>query len=172
MIGGAALAAIAMTGAGLAWRQTLRVAELESQLSELRRQEKRSTILRSVSSQLEEVAYEQKAISDEQREEALRQTRLANEMRERSEKERMNAVIAQQSALASEQKAIEAYDLAEQQRQLAELQRVKAELSKRIADTLSYIALEYLCCLKIFMKLCIMIKFIPFIHIIICINFI
>ena len=141
MIGGAALAAIAMTGAGLAWRQTLRVAELESQLSELRRQEKRSTILRSVSSQLEEVAYEQKAISDEQREEALRQTRLANEMRERSEKERMNAVIAQQSALASEQKAIEAYDLAEQQRQLAELQRVKAELSKRIADTLSYIAL-------------------------------
>ena len=138
---GAVLAAIATAG-GVGWYLSdRRVAELEGQLAELQRQEKRAVVLRSVSAQLEEIAYEQKAISDEQREEALRQTRLANEMRERSEMERQNAINAQNNALASERKALDAYGQAEQQRQMAEHQRIQAELSKRVADTLSYVAL-------------------------------
>ena len=60
------------------------VKALEGQVAELQRQEKRSAVDRSVSSQMEEIAFEQKIISDEQRENALQQTRVANEMRERS----------------------------------------------------------------------------------------
>jgi hypothetical protein len=118
-----------------------RVKELEDIVSELEQQEKRSAIDRSVSSQMEEIAFEQKIISDEQRENALQQTRVANEMRERSEIERQNAIAAERSAVASEKKALEASALAENQRQIAEHQRIQAELSKRIADTLSYVAL-------------------------------
>ena len=121
---------------------TQRINDLESQISELQRKEKHATVLRSVSAQMEDIAYQQKAISDEKREEALQQTRLANEMRERSEIERQHAIIAQNSAVVSQKKALEAYDQAESQRQIAEHQRIQAEFSKRVADTLSYIALS------------------------------
>ena len=127
---------------GIGWYVTdTRVKALESQLAELRRQEKRSAVLQSVSAQMEEIAFQQKEISDEQREEALQQTRVANEMRERSEEERQNAIIAQQQAMASERKALDAYEQAQYQRERAEQQRMQAEYSKHVADTLSYVAL-------------------------------
>lgn len=136
------LALTALAGMTVAFfRQKTENDRLSTQLKVLQKDEKRSQVLRSVSAQMEEIAYEQKTISDEQREEALRQSRLANEMRERSEVERQNAIIAQRNAVASERKALDAYDQAEQQRQAAEHQRMVAEMSKRVADTLSYIAL-------------------------------
>lgn len=136
------LALAALGGmAVVCYRLSVRNDDLTAQISELQQEVRRGTVLRSVSGQMEEIAYEQKAISDEQREEALRQSRLANEMRERSEVERQNAIIAQKSALASERKALDAYDQAEQQRLAAEHQRIQAELSKRVTDTLSYVAL-------------------------------
>ena len=118
-----------------------RVKALEAQLQELQRQEKRSAVLQSVSKQMEQIAFQQKEISDEQREEALQQTRVANELRDRSEVERQNAILAQQQAVISERKALDAYDQAQSQRKIAEQQRVQAEFSKRVADTLSYVAL-------------------------------
>ena len=136
------LLVIASIWAWTGWESdSRRVEELQARLDTLQRQEKRSAVLRSVSSQMEQIAYQQKMISDEQRLEAIEQTEYANQMRERSEVERQNAIIAQNKALASERKAIEAFDLAESQRQMAEHQRIQAEFSKRIADTLSYIAL-------------------------------
>lgn len=136
------LLVIASIWAWTGWESDFRrVEELQARLDTLQRQEKRSAVLRSVSSQMEQIAYQQKMISDEQRLEAIEQTEYANQMRERSEVERQNAIIAQNNALASERKAIEAFDLAESQRQMAEHQRIQAEFSKRIADTLSYIAL-------------------------------
>ena len=136
------LALLALAGMTTAYfRLKTENIQLRNDLKERQREEKKSLVLRSVSAQMEEIAYEQKNISDEQREEALRQSRLANEMRERSEIERHNAIIAQNMALASEQKALDAYDQAEQQRRAAEHQRIQAEFSKRVADTLSYVAL-------------------------------
>ena len=136
------LLVIASICALMGWKSdSNRVEELEARLDTLRRQEQRSAVLRSVSSQMEEIAYQQKTISDEQRLEAIEQTKYANEMRERSEIERQNAIIAQNNALESEHKALEAFDLAEKQREMAEHQRIQAEFSKRVADTLSYIAL-------------------------------
>lgn len=138
---GVLLAGTSATGL-IGWQaEHQHVKALEGQVAELQRQEKRSAVDRSVSSQMEEIAFEQKIISDEQRENALQQTRVANEMRERSEIERQNALAAERSAVASEKKALEASALAESQRQMAEHQRIQAELSKRIADTLSYVAL-------------------------------
>ena len=83
---------------------------------------------------MEEIAYEQKKISDEQREEAEEQTKVANEMRQRSEEERQNAIIAQNNAMASERHALDAYEMAERQRE-------QAEANRRTAETLSYLAL-------------------------------
>ncbi len=125
-----------------------KVEDLQAQIVELKKQEMRSAVMRSVSAQMEEIANEQREISDEKSEEALRQTKVANEMRLRSEKERQNALEAERNAVASEKKALEASALAESQRKvaeeqqlLAEHQRIQAEFSKRKADTLSYIAL-------------------------------
>jgi len=137
-----ALLTVSVTAGLWGWHTgNKRSSELESQLKMLQQQEKYSAVDRSISAQMEKIAYQQKAISDEQREEAVEQTRIANEMRQRSEIERQNAVIAERNAVASERKAIEASSIAEQQRQMAEHQRIQAEFSKRVADTLSYVAL-------------------------------
>jgi hypothetical protein len=115
--------------------------ELEKEIAVLRQHENRYAIDRSISVQMEEIAYEQKEISDEQREQALQQTRVANERRHRSEIERQNAIEAERNAVASERKALIASAIADSQRVMAEHQRMQAEFSKRVADTLSYIAL-------------------------------
>jgi WD40 repeat protein len=135
------LAGLAATGFHGWQQERLKVEALEEQLAAMQKQELRSTIDRSVSAQMEQIANEQREISDEKREEALQQTRVANEMRLRSERERFNAVEAERNAIASEKKALEASAVAESQRQMAEHQRIQAEFSKRVADTLSYIAL-------------------------------
>lgn len=118
-----------------------KVKTLQAQIEVMKKQELRSTVLRSVSAQMEEIANEQREISDEKREEALQQTKVANEMRMRSEIERQNALEAERYALASEKKAKEASAIADSQRLVAEHQRIQAEFSKNKADTLSYIAL-------------------------------
>ena len=61
-----------------------KVEDLQAQIVELKKQEMRSAVMRSVSAQMEEIANEQREISDEKSEEALRQTKVANEMRLRS----------------------------------------------------------------------------------------
>lgn len=130
--------AAGLTGWYSAHRQ---LEELKAELEELRQQEKRSAVLRSVSQQMEEIALQQKDISDEQREEAIQQTRVANEMRQQSELERQHALIAEHNAHLSEQKAREAQATAESERLIAEHQRIQAEMAKRTADTLSFVAL-------------------------------
>ncbi len=138
---GLLLAAVAVTEY-IGWQsERQKVKDLEEQVAVLRKQEFRASIDRSVSVQMEQIANEQREISDEKREEALQQTRVANEMRLRSEMERLNAIEAERNAIASEKKAIDASAIAESQRQMAEHQRIQAEFSKRVADTLSYVAL-------------------------------
>ncbi len=118
-----------------------RADSLQKTVIELQYKDKRSAVLRSVSRQMEEIAYQQIEISDEQRLKAEHQTMVAEEMRQRSEVERQNALAAQQMAMESERQAQDARLVAENQRQMAEHQRLQAELSKRVADTLSYVTL-------------------------------
>ena len=138
---GVILSGTALTGLSGWYLSEKRYDSLHSELIELQRQERLAAVQKSVSKQMEMIAYEQKEISDEQRKEAQLQEKIANDLRLRSEKERHNAIIAQQAAQASERKALEAFDQAEQQRQIAEHQRIQAELSKRMTDTLSFISL-------------------------------
>ncbi len=129
-------------GFGYGWLKSHRRAQaLETQLSDIQQQAKRSAMAQHVSRQMEEIVREQKEISDQQREEAIQQRRAAEDMRHRSEIERQHAIVAQNKALISEKQAQEALVLAESQRVLAEHQRLQAEFSKRVADTLSYLAL-------------------------------
>ena len=124
-----------------AYQASQRNADLEAQLKDLTEKEKRSAILRSISTQMEEIANQQKTVSDQQREEAEQQTLIANEMRQQSEIEKRNAQEAERSALASERRALEASEQAESQRLVAEQQREQAEYSRSVADTLSYLSL-------------------------------
>ena len=80
--------------------ESKKVKTLQAEIEAMKKQEQRSTVLRSVSAQMEEIANEQREISDEKREEALQQTKVANEMRLRSEIERQNALEAERYALA------------------------------------------------------------------------
>lgn len=139
---GALLLLAAMAGY-YAWRsENHRNQELEEQLKVLQDHDKRSAVDRSISKQMENIAFEQQAVSERRREEALQQTMIAQEMTRRSEMERQNALKAQAIAEKSEKEAREAYLLAENQRQIADQQRLQAEYSKRVADTLNYISLS------------------------------
>lgn len=137
----AALAALCISFGSQAYYVTKKNQDLEVQLKDLTEKEKRSAVLRSISTQMEEIAYQQKEVSDKQREEAVVQTRIANEMRNRSEIERRNALEAERNALESEQRAVIASQQAESQRVVAEQQREEAEYARKVADTLSYVAL-------------------------------
>ncbi|MEG1544133.1 MAG: hypothetical protein RR382_06360 [Tannerellaceae bacterium] len=109
-------------------------AKLHTQLTDLTEEEEHTSVVRRVSKQMEDIAYQQKDISDKQREKAVIQTQIATEMRNQAESERLKAQDA-------ERQAVSAYKLAEEQRSLAEVKQQQAEYSKRVADTLSYIAL-------------------------------
>ena len=75
------MALLGTTAVGFAgWQKERdRSAALEAQLAQLRKEEKRSAVVRSVSKQLGDIAYQQKEISDEQREEAIQQKRVADD---------------------------------------------------------------------------------------------
>ena len=111
-----------------------RIGELESQIDELRRQEKQSDVDRRVSQQMEEIAYGQQILAEERSDEAVRQSKIAQEMTLRSEAERQKAIVAQGIAETSAQEAKNAYHIAERR-------RVEAEHAKLVADTLNYISL-------------------------------
>jgi len=78
------LTATSVTGLGGWYSAHRQIGELQAQLTELERQEKRSVVLRSVSQQMEVIALQQKDISDEQREEAIQQTRVDSTHRQPS----------------------------------------------------------------------------------------
>lgn len=108
--------------------------KLHTQLTDLIEKETHTSVVRHISKQMEDIAYQQKGISEKQREKAILQTQIATEMRNQAESERLKAQDA-------EKQAVLAYNLTEEQRSLAEVKQQQAEYSKRVADTLSYIAL-------------------------------
>ena len=137
----AVLGAGCLAGFGFYYYEKEKTESLEQQLAELSQKEKRAVIEQSINKQMEEIAYEQKRISDERTEEAKKQAEIAEE-------EKQNAIMAQNQAKASEEVARKERDNAEiqskeakRQAEIADAQRKTAEQNKRVADTLSYIAL-------------------------------
>lgn len=100
--------------------------------------ERRANVVQRVSRQMEEIAYQQKDISDRQREEAEKQTALAVEMRRRAEEEQLLARLAESRARVE---AIRADSMRNQAERLAKLALDAQEVSehdRRVMDTLSY----------------------------------
>ena len=110
------------------------IAKMEVRLEEARKREEKAVMVRSVSKQMEEIAYQQKSISDRQRKEAEVQAAENYRMKLRVEEEWKRAVKAQEEAVT-------AYRLADRQKALAEERQVQAEYAKRVADTLAYLTL-------------------------------
>lgn len=107
---------------------------LVAQLRQATEIQKEAVITRRISTQLEEIAYQQKEISDVQRQEAVNQTIIADQMRDHAELEREKALSAQHAAL-------EAFNQMEEQKKIAELRREEAIRAQMKADTLASIAL-------------------------------
>lgn len=114
--------------------QALEKEQLVAQLREANEAQKAAVITRRVSSQLEEIAYQQKEISDAQKLEAEHQTLIAEQMRDHAELERGKALAAQQAAL-------EAYEQMDAQKRLAEQRREEAVVAQMRADSLARLAL-------------------------------
>lgn len=108
--------------------------QLAVQLRAASEAQKSAVITRRVSSQLEEIAYQQKEISDAQKLEAEHQTQIAEQMRDHAELEREKAIAAQQAAL-------EAYEQMDAQKRLAEQRRAEAVVAQMRADSLARLAL-------------------------------
>ena len=115
-----------------------RVRELENQVGELNKQQKKSSVDRRVSKQMEEIAYGQQVLSEERSQEAIRQSEIAQAATLRSETERQRAVQAQMAAEQAAQEARKSQQTAEQQHKEANEQRRQAEKAKLTADTLNY----------------------------------
>lgn len=112
----------------------VKVSDLGNRLENARQREEEAIVVRHVSKQMEEIAYQQKEISDRQRKEAELQAEENFRMKLRVEEEWKKAVKAQQEA-------VEAYRLADKQKALAEERQYQAEYAKRVADTLVYLTL-------------------------------
>ena len=111
-----------------------RVDALRVQLDGYKEKEGRSYVVERISKQMEDIAYQQKDISEKQREEAVFQMGVAEQMRIRAEEERKKAE-------AFSRNAVEARNMAESQRELAVQQQLRAEYARKVADTLSNVAL-------------------------------
>ncbi len=111
-----------------------RVDALRVQLDGYKEKEDRSYVVERISKQMEDIAYQQKDISEKQREEAVFQMGVAEQMRIRAEEERKKAE-------AFSRNAVEARNMAESQRELAVQQQLRAEYARKVADTLSNVAL-------------------------------
>lgn len=107
---------------------------LLAQLDRLTRESRDAIIIRRVSEQMEEVAYQQKNVSDLQRQEAVLQKTEADRMRKKAEAETGKAI-------QSRKIAIEALDKVEEQKRIAEERREEAQVARRKADTLAGLAL-------------------------------
>ncbi len=114
---------------------------MRAEVEKLRKSEADAAIVTRVSQQMEEIAYQQKVISDQQRDRAEEQSDLAIKMRDQAEHEKVLARQAEENAVKSAQEASEQRQKAVEQQILAEEQRDQADLARRISDTLSYKAL-------------------------------
>lgn len=114
------------------------VSSLLREIEALKAKEREATIVKRVSQQMEDIAYQQKEVSDRQRERAEEQSALAISERERAEMESDAARSAEAKAVLALADAEQQRSIAEQQSAIAIQQRDEAQLAKSISDTLNY----------------------------------
>lgn len=122
-------------------RSSTRADMLNGKLKEACQRAANAVMIRSVSRQMEEIAYQQKELSDSQRMRAEHQAQDNYKMKLKVEQEWRHALSSQQEAERAYRVAENQRQLAEEQRKQANEQREKAENAKRKADTLTYLTL-------------------------------
>ena len=93
-----------------------------------------ANIVKRTSAQLEEIAFQQKTISDIQREEALSLKKEADRQKDFAIKEKFKASQAEKAA-------VEAFQGMEVQKHIADTRRIEAERAKRKTDSLARLTL-------------------------------
>lgn len=134
----AAVAGVAALAYSMGYnRSKTELASLRREMEQMERAGKDAAIVKRVSQQMEDIAYQQKAISDQQRDRAEEQSILATNNARRAEME-------SRAAREAEHKAHAAAEVAERERANAELQqgialeqRDEATHAKNVADTLN-----------------------------------
>ncbi|MBQ9640686.1 MAG: hypothetical protein IJV06_03910 [Bacteroidaceae bacterium] len=111
---------------------------MKAEVEALKAGEREAAVVKRVSQQMEEIAYQQKEISDRQRDKAEESSRLAIQMRDRAEQESRSAHEAEGKAVKALEEAKTQRAYAEEQQKIAVEERDRATLSKTIADTLTY----------------------------------
>lgn len=112
--------------------------EMAEEIELLKKSERQANVTRRVSMQMEDIAYQQKEISDKQRLRAEEQSLLALENAERAEEESKLARAAEQRAKTMAEEAELERDRAELQQKEAEQERDRATKAKNVSDTLTY----------------------------------
>jgi len=116
-------------------QSTDEISDLNRQVAELQAFEQEAAVVKRVSQQMEDIAYQQKSISDEQRIRAEQQSTLAMENFHRAEEEsrkakemslqaensRLRAEMEKQVAIEAEQEARTQRDVAEKQKHISEV---------------------------------------------------
>ena len=113
------------------------IAALQDEIERLEAAEKDAAIVKRVSQQMEDIAYQQKSISDQQRDRAEEQSVLATRNAERAEMESRAARQAELKANAAAKVAEQERANAERQQEIALEQRDEATHAKNVADTLN-----------------------------------
>lgn len=139
-VGSATLALALMGGAYMLGRSHTSedMQNMQQELEQLQKNEMNATIIGRVSKQMEDIAYQQKAVSDEQRIRAEEQSALAQENARRAEKESQVARKAEANALKAFNEAKEQRLVAEREAKNAEYQLKESQLSMSISDTMNY----------------------------------
>ncbi len=108
--------------------------QAQGSMEVLSEKSKEATVVRRTSEQLEEIAYQQKTISDIQRREAVLQSQIASRQTLIAQQETRNANLARSQAE-------EAFVQMEEQKELADRRRVEAVEAQMKTDTLARLAL-------------------------------
>ena len=111
---------------------------LTERVDSLKLQEKDAVIVKRVSQQMEEIAYQQMEVANLNRDQALQQQQIALENAARAERESAAAHESRNEAIAAQNLAEEQRNKAIEQEMIAWEERDEATLAKNIADTLSY----------------------------------
>lgn len=141
------LAIVAAVSSGVTYyecKQTYdqELAQMADEVETLRKKAENATVTQRISEQMEDIAYQQKAVSDKQRERAEEQSRIADIERGKAEYERGMAKIAEIKALKAADEADRMRLMAERQTQVATDNMHAAEEARAQADTLFYLALS------------------------------
>lgn len=118
-------------------RSKAEMASLREEMSQLEEATKEAAVVKRVSQQMEDIAFQQKTISDQQRDRAEQQSILATRNAQRAELESRAAREAETKANMAAQVAERERTNAEHQQKIAVEQRDEANHAKNVADTLN-----------------------------------